>query len=128
LSLQAQLLGRSYKRSIQAAEGGTTAAGDGQVQGIGRSQGRGPAAQAGVGIAEVLRLQFQHQQAWRQAALKTLQHRLALVRTFRPRAEWSSVILQELIASGALASARNAVAVAECTSGVSTASSTQVSM
>ena len=59
-SLQAQLLGRSHKRSIQAAEGRATAAGDGQVQGIGRSQGRAPAAQTGVGIAEVLRLQFQH--------------------------------------------------------------------
>ena len=51
----------------------------------------------------------------------------ALVRTFRPRAEWSSVTLQLLIARGTLASAKNAVAVGECTSGVSTASSTQVS-
>ena len=48
-SLQAQLLGRGHKRSIQAAKG------------------RAPAAQAGVGIAEVLRLQFQHQQARRLA-------------------------------------------------------------
>lgn len=44
LCVQPQLLGRRHKRSIQAAEGGPTAAGDGQVQGIGRSQGRGPAA------------------------------------------------------------------------------------
>ena len=61
-------MGRRYKRSIQAAEG------------IGRSQGRGPAAQAGVGIEGVLPLQFQHQhqhqQSRRQAGLKTLQHRL----------------------------------------------------
>ena len=70
LCVQPQLLGRRHERRIQAAEGGATSAGDGQVQGIGRSQGRGPAAQAGVGVAEVLRLEFQHQQARRQAALK----------------------------------------------------------
>lgn len=88
----------------------------------------------GIGIAKVLRLQLQHQQARRQAALKALitasacASLRALVRTLRPRAEWSSVTLQELIAIGALACARNAVAVAECAAGVSTASSTQVSM
>jgi hypothetical protein len=38
------------------------------------------------------------------------------------------VTLQLLIASGKLASANNAVAAAECTSGINTASSAQVSM
>jgi hypothetical protein len=33
--------------------GGTTAAGDDQVQGIGRPQGCGPTAQTGIGVAEV---------------------------------------------------------------------------
>jgi hypothetical protein len=50
LSVQTQLLSSHHKRRVQAAEGGTTAAGDGQVQGIGCSQGCGPTAQAGVGF------------------------------------------------------------------------------
>jgi hypothetical protein len=58
LSVQTQLLGRRHKRGIEAAEAGSTPAGDGQVQGISGPQACGPAAQAGVGIAEVLRLQL----------------------------------------------------------------------
>ena len=76
LSVQTQRLSRRHERGIQVAEAGATAAGDGQVQGVRGPQGCGPAAQAGVGMAEVLGFQFQHQQVRRQAALKAPQHRL----------------------------------------------------
>jgi hypothetical protein len=103
------------------------------VQGIGGPQARGPAAQAGAGIAEVLRVGLQQPQAWCQMALKALQTASAWAglrawaRTLSPSAEWSSVALQGLIARGAAADATNASAALDWISGVSSASSTQVS-
>jgi len=63
---------RRHERRIQAAEGGATATGDRQVQGICCAQAARPTAQTGVGIAEVLWLGLQHQQSRRQAAGKSL--------------------------------------------------------
>jgi len=36
------------------------------------------AAQAGIGVEEVLRVQMQHAQAWGDASLKTLEHSIGL--------------------------------------------------
>ena len=103
------------------------------MEGIGRPQTGGPAAQAGVGIAEVLGIGLEQQQAWGQVAFKALQHGIGLLWAeglgahLEPERRMKLGGTPGADRQGASAASTNATAALEWISGVSSASSTQVS-